>query len=154
MNSAIQDCIEKEIVVRASKERVYAAITTPEELVKWFPVGVEGKIEPGERPVFDFGEYGKFKMYVVAVKPHDYFAYRCVPGSIYCPQGFLGDVLKEPNTLVEFRLETVEGGTKVHVKVSGIASLPAEAFEAGEFAGAEAGWTFMLARLEEYLKNG
>ena len=152
MNSAIQDSIVKEIVVRASKERVYAALTTPDQLAKWFPIGVEGKVETGERPVFDFGEYGRFKIYIVAANPHDYFAYRCVPGSVYCPQGFLDDVLTEPNTLVEFTLEAVEGGTKVHVKESGIASLPPEIIEE-TFKGNDAGWTFMVGRLEEYLNN-
>lgn len=152
MNLAIQDTIEKVIVVRASKERVYAALTTPEQLVKWFPIGVEGKLETGDRPVFDFGEYGKFKLYVVAANPYDYFAYRCVPGSVYCPQGFLGDVLAEPNTLVEFTLETVGEGTKVHVKESGIASLPAEIIEQ-TLQGNTGGWDFMIGRLEEYLNN-
>ena len=152
MNSAIQDSIEKEIVVRASKERVYAALTTPDQLAKWFPIGVEGKVETGERPVFDFGEYGKFKIYVVAANPYDYLAYRCVPGSVYCPQGFLGDVLEHPNTLVEFTLETVAGGTRVRLKESGIASLPAEIIEQ-TLKGNDAGWTFMIGRLEEYLNN-
>ena len=152
MNSAIQDSIEKEFVVRASKERVYAALTTPEQFVKWFSVGVEGKFESGERPVVDFGEYGKFKIYVVAANPYDYFAYRCVPGSIYCPQGFLGDVLEHPNTLVEFTLTAVAGGTKVHLKESGIASLPAEVIEE-TLKGNDAGWEFMLGRLEAYLNN-
>lgn len=152
MNSAIQVSIEKEIVVRASKERTYAALTTPDQFVKWFSVGVEGKFETGERPVVDFGEFGKFKIYVVAANPYDYFAYRCVPGSVYCPQGFLGDVLEHPNTLVEFTLETVAGGTKLHLKESGIASLPAEIIEQ-TLSGNDAGWTFMINRLEEYLNN-
>jgi len=152
MNSAIQDSIEKEIVVRAPKERVYAALTTPEQFVKWFSIGVEGKFETGERPIVDFGEYGKFKIYVVAANPHDYFAYRCVDCSIHSPQGFDGDVLAEPNTLVEFTLESVEGGTKLHLKESGIASLPAEVIEQ-TLQGQSEGWDFMLGRLLGYLNN-
>ena len=152
MGSTIQDSIEKEIVVRAPKERVYAALTTPEQFVKWFSIGVDGTFETGERPIVDFGEYGKFKIYVVAANPHDYFAYRCVPGSVYCPQGFLGDVLAEPNTLVEFTLETVEGGTKVNLKESGISSLPPEVIEE-TLKGNSAGWDFILGRLQGYLNN-
>jgi uncharacterized protein YndB with AHSA1/START domain len=152
MSLSIQDSIEKEIVVRASKERVYAALTTPDQLAKWFPIGVEGTLDAGDRPVFDFGEYGKFKIFVVAANPYDYFAYRCVPGSVYCPQGFLGDVLEHPNTLVEFTLEAVAGGTRVLVKESGIAALSAEIIEK-TLAGNDAGWSFMINRLEEYLNN-
>jgi uncharacterized protein YndB with AHSA1/START domain len=152
MNTAIQDSIEKEIFIRASKERVYAAITTPEQFVKWFSTGVEGTFEAGERPIIDFGDYGKFKIYVVAANPYDYFAYRSVDASIHSPQGFYGDVLAEPNTLVEFTLEAVEGGTKVHLKESGIASLPAEVIEQ-TLKGNSAGWEFMLGRLLGYLEN-
>lgn len=152
MNTAIQDSIEKEIVVRAPKERVYAALTTPEQFVKWFSIGVEGRFDTGERPIVDFGDYGKFKIYVVAANPHDYFAYRSVDASSHSPQGFFGDVLAEPNTLVEFTLETVEGGTKVHLKESGIASLPAEVI-AETLKGNSAGWDFMLGRLQGYLNN-
>ena len=153
MYSGIQDSIEKEIVVRASKERVYAALTTPDQFVKWFALGVEGKLDTaGERPILDFGEFGKFKIFVVAANPYDYFAYRCVPGSIYCPQGFLGDVLEHPSTLVEFTLETVAGGTRVHLKESGIASLPAEVIEQ-TLQGNDDGWAFMIGRLEEYLNR-
>ena len=152
MKSIVQDSIEKEIIVRASQERVYAALTTPEQFAKWFSIGVEGKFEAGERPIIDFGEYGKFKIYVVAANPHDYFAYRFVDGSMYSPHGFYGDVLAEPNTLVEFTLETVEGGTKVHLKESGIASLPPEVIEQ-TLTGNSEGWDFMLGRLLGYLDN-
>ncbi|MBI4911171.1 MAG: SRPBCC domain-containing protein [Acidobacteria bacterium] len=149
----MRDSIEKEIIVRASKERVYAALTTPEQFVKWFALGVEGTFEAGEHPVLDFGEYGKFRILVVAADPVDYFAYRCVPGSMFCPQGFLGEVLEHPNTLVEFRLEAVPGGTKVHLRESGIASLPPEFIEQ-TLKGNEDGWTFMIGRLEAYLNEG
>ena len=152
MGSTIQDSIEKEIVVRAPKERVYAALTTPEQFVKWFSIGVEGKFETGERPIVDFGEYGRFRIYVVAANPYNYFAYRSVDASTYSPQGFYGDALAEPNTLVEFTLTEFEGGTKVHLKESGIASLPAEVIEE-TLNGNSAGWDFMLGRLLGYLNN-
>lgn len=152
MNSAIQDSIVKEIVVRATKERVFAALTTPEQFVKWFALGVEGNFETGSRPILDFGEYGKGEIYVVAANPHDYFAYRCVPGAIFCPNGFDGDTLAHPNTLVEFTLETIAEGTKVRMKESGIASLPPEII-AQTLRDNNGGWDFMIGRLEEYL-NG
>lgn len=152
MNSNIQDSIERTIFVRATKERVFAALTTPEQFVKWFALGVEGKFEAGERPVLDFGEYGKGPIYVVAADPHDYFAYRCVPGAIFCPNGFEGDPLERPNTLVEFKLEAADGGTNIHLKESGIASLPPEIIEQSlrDHAG---GWDFMLGRLEELMNS-
>jgi uncharacterized protein YndB with AHSA1/START domain len=145
MNTALQDTIEREIMVRAPRERVYSAIADADQIVKWFPERVEGKMAVGERPIFDFGKYGKVHLYVVAAQPYEYFAYRWLPGSEYQP-GFEGDVLSKPNTLVEFRLEDAPDGTRVRLKESGFASLPPEAYEKA-FADNSEGWTEELAKL-------
>ena len=150
MNTTIQDSIEREMVLRAPKERVYAAIADPKLIVNWFPQAVEGSFEPGSRPVFDFGEYGRFSIYVVAARPHEYFAYRGV-GSEYCPQGFIGDVLTEPNTLVEFFLGDTPEGTRLRLVVSGFASLPAET-AAQSIKDQDGGWSFMLDRLQKFVE--
>jgi uncharacterized protein YndB with AHSA1/START domain len=150
MNTTQQDSIEREITVRASKERVFDAITDPEKIIKWFPDKVEGKIAVGERPIFDFGEYGKAAVYIAAVDPYDYFAYRWVPGHSDYPKGFVGDVLSQPHTLVEFRLEEVAGGTIIKVKESGFASLPPPMNEK-KFTENTDGWKMMFDLLEKYL---
>ncbi len=146
--TSLQDTIEREITIRAPKERVYAAITDPEQIVQWFPDGIEGKLEAGERPVLDFGEYGKNKIYVVAADPFDYFAYRWTSGSSFIPEGFMGDTLNHWNTLVEFRLEEVADGTRVKLLESGFASLPTEVYEQ-LLKDNSGGWSYMLDRLEK-----
>jgi len=146
MSTAVQDKLDKEIVLRASQERVYAALTDPEKIVNWFPDAVEGKLEPGERPVFDFGEYGKHSIFVVAADPYSYFAYRWIPGSVHVPVGFVGDVLQEPHTLVEFHLEPIPEGTKLRLVESGFSSLPADVMEQC-FKDNTGGWEYMLDRL-------
>jgi len=150
MMTAIQDTIEREITVRASKERVFNALIDPLQLVQWFPDGVEGKMELGERPIFDFGEYGKYQIYVTAVDPFDYFAYRWIPGNSDQPEGFLGDVLAFSNTLVEFRLQEGPHGTTVKLKESGFASLPERVAEKS-VADNNEGWEVMLDRLEKLM---
>ena len=60
----MQDVIKKEITVLASKERVYKAISDPKEITKWFPDVVEGTLEPGSRPIFDFGPDGTNQLYI------------------------------------------------------------------------------------------
>ena len=150
MDNSLQNTIEKEIVIEASKERVYAAITDPVQLVKWFPDGVEGSLEAGSRPTLDFGEYGRLDIYIEAARPYDYFAFRWVSGSIYIPHGFQGDVLAHPHTLVEVRLTEVQGGTKVNLLESGFASLPTEVCEQ-TLKDNIGGWEFMLDRLDKYL---
>jgi uncharacterized protein YndB with AHSA1/START domain len=139
----MKDTITREIIIKASKERVYNAITDPEQIVLWFPNTIEGTLNVGDRPIFGFGEHGKNQIYVEATKPYDYFAYRWIPGSNH----FEGDVLTKPNTLVEFRLEESNGVTKITMTESGFASLPAEVADES-FKQNSGGWEYMLGRLE------
>ncbi len=144
----MQNTIVREITVKATKEKVFGAITDPQQIVQWFPEAIEGTLNEGDRPILDFGEYGKNQIYVEAVHPFNYFAYRWIPGSNH----FIGDVLSKPNTLVEFRLEESAEGTKVTVTESGFASLPAEVAEQC-FKDNSGGWDYMMGRLEKML-NG
>jgi len=153
MNTTLQDSIEKEIVISAPMERVYAALTEADKLAQWFPDKVEGQVKPGERPVFDFGEYGRHSVYVVATEPYSYVAYKWIPGSIHVPHGFVGDVLKEPHTLCEFHLEKAGDGTRVRLKESGFASLPQE-FYAKSIEDNTGGWNVMIYRLKTFSETG
>lgn len=144
----MQNSIEREILIHAPKENIYAAIADPVKLVKWFPDTVEGKYEVGEQPVFGFGEHGKNQVLIVAAKPHDYFAFRWIPGSSH----FLGDLKLEKTTLVEFRIEEIPTGEcRVTMTESGFASLPPEIIEES-FKQNNQGWDFMLGRFKAYLK--
>ena len=151
MITTMQNTIEREITVRAPKERVFKAITDPKQIVAWFPDAVEGNIEAGERPTFDFGNNFKVQIYVLAVDPHDYFAYNWVPCNC-AADSFRGDVLSEPHTLVEFRLQEVPSGTLVRVTESGFASLPVENAEK-LFNGNSDGWAYMIGRLETLMSG-
>lgn len=144
----MQDVITKEITVKASKERVYEAITDPEQITSWFPDAVEGgSLEAGERPIFQFGDL-KTQIYVEAAKPFNYFAYRWVPGGV----AMIGDVLTVANTLVEFFIEELPEGTKVTLKESGFASLPVETAQATHKM-MQTGWDSMMKRLEKVLSQ-
>ena len=141
----MKDAINREITINASKERIYEAIANPEQVTKWFPETLEGEYTVGSQPIFGFGEHGKNQIYVVAANPHDYFAYRWVPGANH----YLGDVLAVPNTLVEFTItEHADGTCKVTLTESGFASLPKELIEEA-FKQNSGGWDFMLGRLEQ-----
>jgi len=145
----MQDAIIREITVKASKERVYRALTDPTEIIKWFPDAVEGgTLEVGQEPIFSFeGSTHKRRVHIEAANPYDYFAYRWVPGA--SGEG-AGDVLSIPNTLVEFSIEEVVGGTKVTLKESGFSSLPRSEAEAS-FKDNNGGWDYMVERLSTLL---
>jgi len=119
-----RDRVERETLVNASIERAFDALTNPERFPTWGPEAIDGKLAVGERPVFDFGYAGKVRVYIVALEAPRYFAYRWMQG-VYDPEVLLGDPLGGPNTLVEFRLEATEAGTRVRVTESEIDKLPA-----------------------------
>lgn len=143
MSNTIQDVIEKRVTINASQEAVFEAISDPQKIINWFPDAVEGSMNPGDDPVFDFGEYGKNKVHIVESKPHSYFSYRWVPGSKH----FMGDVMTVANTLVEFFIESKDESTvEVIVKESGFLSLP-EADREQRFQDNTGGWDYMAGRL-------
>lgn len=144
----MQNEIRREIQVRATKQRVYRAIADPEQVVNWFPETLEGAYAVGEQPIFGFGDHGRNQICVVAAEPHDYFAYRWVPGG----QHYLGDVLAVPNTLVEFRLaEHEDGSCTVTLIESGFAELGTDWVESAYQQNSQ-GWDFMLGRLQQLMQ--
>lgn len=144
----MQDIIKREISIAASKEKIFAAISDPEKVVRWFPETLEGKYAVGEQPIFGFGEHGKSQILVVDSKPYHYFSYRWVPGANH----FLGDLTKVKTTLVEFKIEEIQSNNcKVVLTESGFSNLPIEIMESS-FKQNSGGWDFMLKRLEKYFE--
>ncbi|MCW8108150.1 SRPBCC family protein [Alteromonas ponticola] len=142
----MQQNIRQEIMVNAPIEKVYQAISDPEQITHWFPDTVEGRFAVGEQPILGFGEHGKCQIYVVDVKAPEYFAFRWVPGS----ECYVGDVLSVPTTLVEFRLERVSEETcKVTLLESGFSDLPSDMIDDALKQNTN-GWNFMLERLGKY----
>lgn len=144
----MQDTIEQQITIKATKEKVYEAIADPSKITSWFPDRIEGKLDVGEQPFFDFGEHGKTQILVVATKPHHYFAYRWVPGASI----FKGDVKKAKTTLVEFKITESNGVSTVTMTESGFSKIPADVAELS-FKQNTNGWSFMLDRLEKLFSD-
>lgn len=144
----MQNVITRELVIQATKKRIYDAIADPAQVVLWFPETLEGNYEVGEQPIFGFGEHGRNRVYIVDARPHEYFAYRWVPGANH----FIGDVLSVQNTLVEFRIQEQGDNTcKVTLTESGFAQLPIKLMEEA-FKQNSNGWDFMLGRLVKYVE--
>lgn len=140
----MQDKIERQIIINATKEQVYEAIADPSKITSWFPDEIEGTLDEGEQPILNFGGHGKTQILVVATKPYDYFAYRWVPGANH----FIGDVTEAKTTLVEFKLAESSGATTLTLIESGFSELPAEMAESS-FQQNTGGWDYMLGRLEK-----
>jgi uncharacterized protein YndB with AHSA1/START domain len=144
------DRIEKRIVLRAPRSRVWQALSNPGEFGRWFGARLVGDFVPGARVAGQITipghEHVTFEMVVEKVEPEAMFAYRWHPA----PADPALDRASEPMTLVEFRLAEVAGGTELTVIESGFDRIPfprrAQAFRMND-----EGWTKQVQNLERYV---
>jgi uncharacterized protein YndB with AHSA1/START domain len=146
------DRIEKRVVVRAPRTRVWRAIATAAEFGAWFGMKVDGVFTQGGAvrgkitiPAYD---HLTMEMQVERIDPERYFSYRWHPYAID-PKV---DYSAEPTTLVEFTLEDAEDGkaTAVTIVESGFDRIPL-ARRAEAFRMNDQGWAGQLKNLEKYV---
>jgi uncharacterized protein YndB with AHSA1/START domain len=149
------DRVEEQVLLQASRARVWRALTTPEELGAWFGVNLTGQaITPGAHVVGHFTipgfEHVKFDVIVDEIVPERRFAWRWHPHAIE-PKV---DYSAEPRTLVRFTLEDAPGGgTLLRVVETGFDALPA-ARRMPALLGNSSGWRGQLQkRLPAYLAS-
>jgi uncharacterized protein YndB with AHSA1/START domain len=144
------DRIEKTVVLRAPRSRVWRAITNAEEFGSWFGVKLEGGFSPGARVTGRITipgyEHVVMDVTVERVEPERLFSYRWHPYAIEPGVDYSG----EPTTLVEFRLEEVTEGTRLTVTESGFDRIPA-ARRAEAFRMNDQGWTGQLKNIERHV---
>ena len=153
MATATTDRIEKQILLRAPRARVWRAVTTAEEFGRWFGANLSGgPFVPGARVrgaiTYPGYEHLTFDVTVERVEPERFISFRWHPHAID-PKV---DYSAEPTTTVSFELEEVAGGTKLTVIESGFDSLPA-ARRAEAYRGNEGGWTEQMKRIEDYVSK-
>ena len=146
-----EDRIEREITIAAPIERVWAVITEPEHVGKWFGQGPPARIElrPGGIMHLDHGQYGQFPTRIEKVDPPHYLAWRWA-------SGYPGDEATEHNsTLVEFTLTPDGDGTRLHLVESGFAAvaIPAERRATASRESHSSGWTDVLATMRKYAER-
>src|SRR5258708_711229 len=104
------DRIQKEIVVRAPRSKVWRAITDFREFSRWFQVEMQDPFMPGAlskgRPTLPGYEHLTFEIRVERMEPEHLFSWRWHPYAIDPKQ----DYSKEPTTLVVFELEEISEG--------------------------------------------
>jgi len=144
------DRIEKKILLRAPRSRVWRAIASPEEFGTWFGAKLEGAFEPGARVLgrITIKGYENVPMEIVIdrVEPEGLFSYRWHPYAVD-PKV---DYSSEPMTLVEFHLAEVPGGTELTVIESGFDGVPA-ARRAEAIKMNMGGWEAQLRNIERHV---
>jgi uncharacterized protein YndB with AHSA1/START domain len=134
------DEVRRVFEIRAPRERVWAALTRPEELVRWFPTQLaEIYLRPGGEARFEWKDSSDEAM-VDVVEPPGRFVFRWRPAG-----------LDRPYTTVSFRLEEIPQGTRLTLVESGFASLPDQIAQQSQ-QGNDAGWVEELAELQAYLE--
>src|SRR3954466_14670490 len=148
------DRIEKKILLRAPRSRVWKALTDSHEFGRWFGVKlsgpfvagatVRGAIAPSEvggnaRGKFD----GKpVELVVDRVEPETLFSMRWHPFAI----DEAVDYSKEPMTLITFTLAEAEGGVLLTVTETGFDGIPLSR-RATALKANEGGWAWQLGRI-------
>jgi len=141
------DVIEREVLIEASRERVWAVLTEPHHVAGWFGDVAELDLRPGGKAAFGWAEHGTHYAVIDRVEPPGFLSYR-----------WARDTDTEPAegtaTLVEFTLTEVFAGTLLRVVETGFASLHvSEAEQDKALEQNTEGWTSELAELKEYAER-
>lgn len=150
MKASPNDRIEKRVLLRAPKARVWRALTDAGEFGQWFRVRLDGRFVPGQKTTGHVTHPGyehlRFEVEVERMDGEHLFSFRWHPYAID-PEV---DYSQEPTTLVEFRLEKSGEGTRLTVVESGFDQLPPgrrdEAFRMND-----GGWTVQAENIRKHL---
>jgi uncharacterized protein YndB with AHSA1/START domain len=133
------DRIEKKVVLRAPRSRVWSAIADSRQFGVWFRVKFDAPFVVGAAlrgQIADPGyEHVTMEVWVDRIEPETLFSYRWHPYAI--EPGV--DYSAEPMTLVEFRLEDAPEGTALTIVESGFDQLPASR-RSDAFRMNDSGW--------------
>ena len=144
------DRIEKNVLLRAPKSRVWRALTNAQEFGTWFRVKLESDFAVGKNVTgnvtYPGYEHLRFTVTVERMDAEQLFSFRWHPAAID-PKI---DYSEEPTTLVELKLEEVAEGTRLTVVESGFDRIPAER-RAEAFRMNSQGWATQMENIKAHV---
>ncbi len=149
--NASTDRIERKILLKAPRSRVWRALSNAEEFGDWFGVDLKGKaFAPGQRVqgqvTYPGYEHIVLDMLIECMEPECLLSWRWHP----YPADPTVDYSKEPTTLVVFELEEMKGGTLLTVVESGFDDIPpSRRLEA--FRMNSSGWDEQMKNIENHV---
>ena len=123
--SLLTDRIERDILLKAARSRVWRALSNAEEFGDWFGVALKGKtFAAGQRVQGQITSPGYehlvFDVLIERMEPERLLSFRWPLDAVEADV----DYSNEPTTLVVFELKAVEEGTLLSVVESGFDSVP------------------------------
>lgn len=145
------DRIERKILLKAPRSRVWRALSDAAEFGAWFGVDFRGKAFVAGKPVQGKVTYPGYEHVVMEVQiermePERLLSWRWHPAAIDTSV----DYSDEPTTLVVFELTEVDGGTLLTVVESGLDKIPA-ARRATVFRLNSSGWDEQMRNIEKHV---
>lgn len=150
MSPSDTDRIEKKILLRAPRARVWRALTDTREFGRWFGVEVTGTFTPGARmqgKVTHKGyEHVTWDVTIDRMEAPRLFSWRWHPAAVETGV----DYSTEPTTLVVFELQETPEGTLLKVVESGFDRIPL-ARRADAFRMNDQGWAAQMKFIEQHV---
>ncbi|REE18930.1 uncharacterized protein YndB with AHSA1/START domain [Paraburkholderia sp. BL27I4N3] len=148
------DRIEKQILLKAPRSRVWRALSNAEEFGNWFGVNLTGKEFVAGQSVqgnitYPGYEYLVMDVHVERVEPEHHLSWRWHPAAVDVKV----DYSPEPTTLVVFELTEIESGTLLRVVESGFDQLPPSRREEA-FRMNSGGWEEQMTNIERHVAKG
>ena len=144
------DHIEKRVELKAPVSRVWKALTDHQEFGQWFRVKMDGPFVPGQvstgHITYPGYEHLKWHAVVQRMEPERLFSFTWHPYAIDPSV----DYSSEEPTLVEFRLESMAGGTVLTVTESGFDKLPAHRRDQA-FRSNDGGWKMQMENIKSHV---
>jgi uncharacterized protein YndB with AHSA1/START domain len=156
------DRIEKRVVLKASRERVWRAVSEADEFGRWFGVRFDGPFVAGQRlsgrivPTEADAEVAalqaphagkRFEWLVERIEPLRRIVFRWHPFAVDPAV----DYSSEPMTTIVFELaDAAAGGTELAITESGFDALP-PARRAQAFQANEGGWTHQARLVAKFV---
>jgi uncharacterized protein YndB with AHSA1/START domain len=127
-----------EILIKASTNEVYQAVSDVKNIAHWWTTGARGESEIGKHLEFWFGDFCAAVMEVTLLKPRELVRWRVTP-----------KVESDwTHTEVEFKIFRVNDQTVLHFRHSNWRE------DAKMFPHCSLGWAIFLLSLKEFVETG
>jgi uncharacterized protein YndB with AHSA1/START domain len=152
MNVTSTDRIEKRVLLRAPRQKVWRALADAQAFGRWFGVDLTGSFAPGAhlqgRITQEGYEHLLLEITIETMEPERLLSWRWHPNAVDPAT----DYTAEPPTLVVFELDEVEDGTLLTLVESGFDGIPLMR-RAAAYRGNDEGWGLQMEAIERHVAS-